>query len=97
MGIVGQRSNGEVSPHFFKKKYEMEEVREIIAWFESRLDKLPLEIHLNTSTDAFDLPRGVRWMINALKMHEEKLPVSFNGYVGMLQLIQFRLKEQGME
>ncbi len=79
----------------FKPVFTREEQRELMEWFEQRMDKLPKELQINKSTHSADLPRTVKAMIGVIK--EKGGSTAFSGYIAHLELIRERLKRQGME
>lgn len=79
----------------FKSEYTEAEVKELIAWFAPRMDKLPAALQLNRSSRTDDLPHTVRRMVGVIT--EKGHSSTFSGYISHLFLIRERLKEQGME
>ncbi len=79
----------------FKPVFSRGEQKELMEWFEQRMDKLPKEIQINKSTRSTDLPRTVQAMIGVIK--EKGGSTAFSGYIAHLVLIRERLKMQGME
>ena len=82
---------------FFKDTYTKEEVDDVIAWFEDKMDKLPKTLRISDSTVSDDLAFTVRSLSNLLRAQQDRLSVNYSGYVAHLMLIRHRLKEQGIE
>lgn len=79
----------------FKPEYSKQEIKELIVWFEERMDKLPDELQINKSTRTSDLKSTVDSIMKVLRVRE--MTVTFCGYAAHLFLIRERLKVQGME
>lgn len=79
----------------FKPEFTNDEVKELIEWFASRIEKLPMAMQLNRSSHTDNLPHTVRRMIGVIT--EKGSSPTFSGYISHLFLIRERLKEQGME
>ncbi len=79
----------------FKPEFTKEEIQDLIAWFETRKDRLPATLQINRSSHTENLPHTVKRMIGVIT---EKGPTpTFSGYIAHLFLIRERLKEAGME
>lgn len=92
-----QGQKPEKNPHVYKPGYKKEEVKELVAWFEERMDRLPASIQLNAATKTSNLPRTVKALVELLKVRGGVPSVTFSGYVAHLELIRLRLKEQGLD
>lgn len=79
----------------FKPEYSKAEVKELITWFEERMDKLPADLQISSSTYTPDLKSTVNGLLEIMRVRE--MTVIFCGYAAHLFLIRERLKAQGME
>ena len=79
----------------FKPDFTKEEVNELIAWFEERMDRMPAELQINKSSQTKNLRFTVTKLISMLK--EREVTVTICGYIAHLALIKERLIQAGME
>lgn len=79
----------------FKPDFTKAEVKELIAWFEERMDHLPDELQINKSSRTKNLRFTVTKLISMLK--ERDVTVTICGYIAHLALIRERLILAGME
>lgn len=79
----------------FKPDFTKAEVKELIAWFEERMDRLPVELQINKSSHTKNLRFTVTKLISMLK--EREVTVTICGYIAHLALIKERLIQAGME
>lgn len=79
----------------FKPDFTKAEVKELIAWFEERMDRLPDELQINKSSRTKNLRFTVTKLISMLK--ERDVTVTICGYIAHLALIRERLILAGME
>lgn len=79
----------------YKTQYSDEEMRDLIDWFNARIDRLPQRIRLDDSTVVEDVAYFTHSMLSRLQKVEQSN--SMNGYHARLFLLRERLKEQGME
>lgn len=79
----------------YKPDYADAEIRELLAWFEARMDKLPQELQINCSSHTTQLPKTVKRMMTVIGI-KGSTP-TFGGYIAHLFLIRERLKQQGMD
>lgn len=79
----------------FKPDFTKAEVKEMIAWFEERMDQLPDELQINKSSKTTNLRFTVTKLISLLKHRE--VSVTNCGYIAHLALIQKRLELAGMK
>lgn len=79
----------------FKPDFTKEEVNELIAWFEERMDRMPAELQINKSSHSKNLRFTVTKLISMLK--EREVTVTLCGYIAHLALIKERLIRDGME
>lgn len=79
----------------FKPDFTKAEVKELIAWFEERMDHLPDELQINKSSRTKNLRFTVTKLISMLK--ERDVTVTICGYIAHLALIKERLILAGME
>lgn len=77
----------------FKEAYTPEELKEIVDWFEERMDRLPAKLELDEATKTGDLRLTVERLTTILK--RKKLDISFSGYVSHLFVIRDKLLESG--
>ena len=75
----------------FKNEYTPEELNELYAWFEQRMERLPKSLQIDEATYTGDLRRTVKSYIRLLRAMG--LTVSQSGYVAHLLLIRERLRE----
>lgn len=79
----------------FKPKYSQSEVDELLAWFDSRMARLPEALQLDEATYSPNVRETVVAYARTIK--NCTLTVSLNGYVSQLMLLRERLKQEGME
>lgn len=79
----------------FKPDFTKEEVNELIAWFEERMDRMPAELQINKSSHTKNLRFTVAKLISMLK--DRDVTVTLCGYIAHLALIKERLIRDGME
>ena len=79
----------------FKPDFTKEEVNELIAWFEERMDRMPAELQINKSSYTKNLRFTVTKLISMLK--EREVTVTICGYIAHLALIKERLIQAGMD
>lgn len=79
----------------FKPSFTNEEVAEIIAWFEERMDRLPESLQMLNCMSAPNLKRTVASYIALLR--EQRRTVVFAGYVSQLFLIREALRRDHPE
>lgn len=87
----------EKMPHMFKPNFKKEEIEELLAWFETRMDKLPKTMKMDPATETDNLPLTVERLIKVLSRHKGNFSVTFCGYMALLLSIRQRLQEQGIE
>lgn len=79
----------------FKKKYSKEELEELCAWFASRMDKLPADMHLDKAIYVKDFPTTVRHYLEIVRLHGDN--PTYSGQVYHLFLMRDNLLAAGME
>lgn len=84
---------------FFKDSYSEEEVNDVLAWFDDKMNQLPKTLKINKSTSSLDLPKTVSSLVQLIRAQQENggLSVIFSGYIAHLMLIRHRLKELNPE
>lgn len=94
---MGNEQEAEKMPHLFKPDFKKEEVEEVLAWFEARMDKLPKSMQLDAATKTDNLPLTVDHLMRVLSRHKNNFSVTFGGYMTMLLSIRQRLQKEGIE
>ncbi len=79
----------------FRTDFTKAEVKELIAWFEERMNRLPATLQINKSSKTDNLQFTVGKLIAMLKGRE--VNVTLCGYIAHLELIKKRLEQNGME
>ena len=80
--------------HTFKPQYTPEEIKDLIKWFQERMDQLPKTLTLDDSSSTEDLPQVVKILI--LRMGDCNITPTWSGYASHLFLIKERLIENGL-
>lgn len=94
---MDNEQQAEKMPHMFKPDFKKEEVEELLAWFEARMDKLPKTMKMDPATETDNLPLTVERLMKVLSRHKSNFSVTFSGYMALLLSIRQRLQDEGME